>query len=365
MAERLRALGRTECQHVIAEKAVPPLPATQNAAFASLESSGVRRRYTAIDVLKASAIVTVIWIHAFLPWWREQVGLFRWLGSLTRFAVPGFFFAAGFLHFQPTPMDGKLVWRWLRRLLSPYVVASLIAVVAQAVYLRSVTWQEAARELLLGNAVGVYYFVPPFAGAVLLAAAVARWRSLERPLFGLFLLTGLLCELGVISGHSWFWDARDPLRWWGYFLAGWLLAGRVDTVRAWGVGVRRRVGAALFGIVIALCLVAAWASPEGQGPTWMALEYLRLYALVFGVFLLAFDARERAAVRWLSAATYPIYLYHFFFIGVYRELFAVYGFAPLLGAPGRDEFVLALAGGVLTVWLGRLALGDYAKLLIG
>lgn len=359
-------LWATNSRRVSAAPDVPPRPTPQGATDMSRDTSAERRRSTAIDVLKASAIVTVIWIHAFLPWWRPHVGVFRWLGSLSRFAVPTFFFAAGFLYLQSAPMDGKLVWRRLRRLLSPYVVASLIAVAAQAAYLRTVTWQEAIRELLLGDAVGVYYFVPPFAGAVLLAALVARWRSLERPLFALFWVTGLLCELGVISvGHSWFWDARDPLRWWGYFLAGWLMAGQVDTVRAWGVGVRRRLGGALFGIVLALCVVAAWVSPAGQGPTWMALEYLRLYAFVFGVFLLAFDARECGAVRWLSTATYPIYLYHFFFIGVYRELFVVYGFAPLLGAPGRDEFVLALAGGVLTVWLGRLAFGDYAKLVIG
>lgn len=37
-------------------------------------------RFVSIDVLKTAAILTVIWIHAFLTLWRPQVGMVRQAG---------------------------------------------------------------------------------------------------------------------------------------------------------------------------------------------------------------------------------------------------------------------------------------------
>ncbi|MBI4515861.1 MAG: acyltransferase family protein [Deltaproteobacteria bacterium] len=44
---------------------------------------------------------------------------------MSRFAVPAFFFASGFLYFRPTAMPPALLGQRLTRLILPYLVASL------------------------------------------------------------------------------------------------------------------------------------------------------------------------------------------------------------------------------------------------
>src|SRR5262249_35704131 len=96
----------------------PPLAPTPSA----------RPRSTAIDLLKACSIIAVIWIHAFQQlFWTEAV-FFQRVALLTRFAVPAFFFASGYLYGRAGPLPvRRFVTDRLMRLLVPYVVASILA----------------------------------------------------------------------------------------------------------------------------------------------------------------------------------------------------------------------------------------------
>src|SRR5262245_6606354 len=80
-------------------------------------------RFTSIDVLKATAIIVVIWIHAFQQFGNTEPLIIRRLAFLTRFAVPAFFFASGFLRAQGRLLPlREFAVHQLARLLVPYFV---------------------------------------------------------------------------------------------------------------------------------------------------------------------------------------------------------------------------------------------------
>jgi len=328
-------------------------------------------RWVAIDVLKASAIVTVVWIHAFHGWDRPRSILIYLSTLLSSFAVPAFFFASGFLHWRSVPIPAALLLRWMSRVVPPYLVASAAAFALRAGANETFTARKMAFELAVGSASGIYYFVPVLAGALLLGPPLSRWRGLALPLFGAFWLTGLLCVAGLdpgvrvlFGGPNVFWSLRDPLRWWGYFLAGWLVAERWRGRRD-GSAVLRRVGlaaAGLVGTVVAAVAIhlarsapSAWAWPIPAG-----LLYLVTYGCLVAIFVLARDAPPSRTVRVLSQASYPVYLYHVFFITLARR-------ALPLPEPALDgaAFVVGCGGSLALVSLGRVLLGRHARVILG
>lgn len=341
---------------------------------ATASTAGQRQRHGSIDVLKAAAIVAVIWIHSFLTMGQPQAGVIRWLGSVTRFAVPGFFFASGFLYFQRHRATLGVVGRRLKRVAVPYLVASLVAIVGRWVYEGPIALREILFELVTGNAVGIYYFIPPFIGAVLLVIVLARYRRLVVPLLALLWVLGFLCERGFftikapLGAGPFFWNLRNPLRWWGYFVAGWCLANYAGVVSRLSRRTRTTVGAALLGVALGCSLTAVAVLPPGKSTIWVSIEYLNIYACILGLFLLAFDWPDVPGVRWLSETTYPIYLYHFFFISLFR-VFLADSLRQRLALPpvalNSMTLIVGLSGGLVTVWIGRWAFGRHARLVIG
>ena len=84
------------------------------------------------------------------------------------------------------------------------------------------------------------------------------------------------------------------------------------------------------------------------------------YAWIAALVLLLRDTPAPAAVVWLSGATYPIYLYHRFFVE------SVLHVAPRVTLDWRyGAFVAALAGTVLLVVTARALLGARARLWVG
>jgi len=316
-----------------------------------------RARVPVIDLLKALAIVMVIWIHAFAdPWNTAALQPFVILVS---WAVPAFFFASGYLRYTTRPVDGATLGRWLTRLVVPYTIATLLALAYRRLGLRhnpevlGVTF-----NLLTGSAWPVYYFVPMLAGAYLLAALLSRLPRAALPLFVL-VAPVVPCGLDPFPRHfGLFWLFRSPFMWWGYFLLGWLAAGGEARLESVGATTRRRVGvgaAALFAAITAVCfLPGSW-----RGLVWPPIVVAN-YAFLVSVFLLAHDVRARPLPRWLSDASYPIYLYHFFFTSAVRGDLVQLG---TLAEPAA--FVAGMAGSLGVVVLGRRLLGRCARLVLG
>ncbi len=313
-----------------------------------------------VDVLKAVGIVTVVWIHAFTRFPGPMPPLVQRLAFVARFAVPGFLLAAGFLQAcGPRQEWSQFCTRRLSRLLAPYLIASVLALIVRVAFAdHRGSPGGLLRDLCSGGGWGIYYFVP-----VLLAASVCgewlfRFPRLAWPVWILFAVLGLLSELQYISFHSVWWEFRSPLRWWGYFFAGWLVAlhrERIDGLpdrgrRAAGGGILL-VGAAAFAAYVA-ALPPGWSRPA------VALQYVTMYSAVVGTMLLAWKAAPPDWLRWLSEASYPIYLYHFFVIFLVLRL-------P--GGAVRDTaaFVIALAASCAGVAAVRRLCGPRARLLCG
>lgn len=336
--------------------------------------ASLRQRYVAIDTLKATAIITIVWIHTFESWPMRPAPFILQLSVFTGFGVPAFFFASGFLLYQPSPISGQLLRRRLRRVLVPYVVASLVATTGRWLALGPYRLTQVAYEFVTGSAVNIFYFVPILVGAMLLYALVSRFPRALTPAFVVFWITGLLCQLLIIfmpafrqpPGDPFFWAFRDPLRWWGFYFAGCFAAAHLERLHQLSQG-QRRVAGLLLMIAVASLVAYAVKLPVTYTRLGGAIRYTAMYCAIGGIFLLSFQARERPWVRWLSEATYSIYLYHFFIISSCRYIVARHALPlalPTLVINGL-VFVIACIGSIAFVLLARRALGSRAQLIIG
>jgi len=324
-------------------------------------TGSARRRYGSIDTLKAAAIVTVVWIHAFgRPLNLDALSL-EALG--TWWAVPAFFFASGFLHFRATPISVATWIAWARRLLGPYLVASLVVLAARRwLWGEPLGWREGLVALAAGSAFNVYYYVPVLMGALVLAVGLSRRPQLALATFVLFWLSGLLGIMGVEPVNYFFglfWMMRSPFVWWGYFLAGWVAAQHRETLAGLSAGQRQRVGSVAAGLVAVVavgCLV-----PGSWRMLGRPLLYVATYAVIVAVVALGARVGARRAVRFLSEMTYPAYLYHFLFIAAVKHAWG----ASLGWAMGPVAFACGWAGALAVVRFGRAAFGRHARALFG
>ncbi len=319
-------------------------------------------RYAYVDTLKAGAIVAVVWIHAFQVWGRPLPPVIERLGFLTRFAVPAFFFASGFLSGRAGTPTLRVVGRRLVRILGPYILASLGAMLLRAEVLHQPI--NPALELATGSAWGIYYFVPLLALVTLTVPVLARLPFAAEACFPVFLVLGLLSEMWILPVGDFlgqppiFWAFRSPFRWWGYFFGGWLFARYLEGVEGLSVSVRRWSGVCLLALLASVFAYYLLALPGGWSQKTGALQYIAIYCAVLGIVMTVFEWREHPLSRKLSDATYPIYLYHYFFIEIIRHL--------VLGpAQNTAAFVAGCSGAALVVYVGRRLFGRYAWLVIG
>lgn len=317
-------------------------------------------RFTAIDVLKASGIIVVMWIHAFQLFGNTEPLVIQRLAFVTRYAVPAFFVASGFLYAYGRPLSWRqFAARRLTRLLVPYAIASLLAMgFRHFAFSERLNGPQALFELATGGAWGIYYFVPLLLGAAVVGNGVFRFRSLAWPLFALFWVLGLLSEMWLIPFGGLYWQLRSPFRWWGYFFAGWVVAQHFGVLQRVATARRRRIGVAAFAVAGTVFVYYVLALPPSWSRQMAVLQYVGIYGILAGLFMLTLRSSDVSVVRWLSEATYPMYLYHYFIIAAVHHWPA----APLRDAAA---FVLACAGSVALVHVGRKALGRHARLLMG
>ncbi len=317
-------------------------------------------RYPWIDLLKAAGIVAVVWIHAFDQLDVTQTPLVARLSMLSRFAVPAFFLASGFLQAVGRRVGPReFLVRRLRRLLVPYGVASAAAILFRWLVLgerfgvATLLWMFA-----VGDAWGIYYFIPLLVVTSALGEILFRFPRLAWPTWiGLTILGILAYQLQFYAG-SFAAELRNPLRWWGWFCGGWLLAVERGRINALGHRGQRIFG----GLLVAAaggCYAAAvtWLAP-GWSRTGATLEYLMVEGLLLGTALAAWRGRCPAAIRWLSEASYPLYLQHYFFIVILMKL-AGWGDRP------TAVFLATLVATIGSVLLLTAVSGPWARLLFG
>jgi surface polysaccharide O-acyltransferase-like enzyme len=279
------------------------------------------RRFAEIDALKSIGIVTVVLIHSIRWPFDPAISVVEiWLGHLTRFGVPAFLAASGFLYAAGVADPKRATLRRLRRIAIPYLVASGLAQLwwaIQGVPTETGSW---VADLLLGGSMGPYYYVFVIAGLVLVTPLFAR-LPVSAIAAGTLVLVATQWYVDAASGIllPFFWHLRNPLLWWGYFALGWLVRLHYDAILAW-IAPRRSGLTLAFGSLVVV--LSAASCLEGPRLLVRTATWLDIYAIC-GLIFVSTCGRERipAAMRSLSDMTYPIYLLHMFFVLVASDLF--------------------------------------------
>src|SRR5437868_1945350 len=127
-----------------------------------------------LDRIKAVAVLFVVAIHSLgLLGRHDTIGVVA--PRLMEWAVPAFFFAAGYVRSRTTPYPPGQIRRWLVRLLPTYLIASALAYAARFYFGERLGIRDVALGLLTGSAWGIFYFVPLLLTALVLSLALARY----------------------------------------------------------------------------------------------------------------------------------------------------------------------------------------------
>ena len=268
-------------------------------------------RYAAIDLVKAAAIVAVVFTHARSDFLPPTTSFDFWLcSSWTLFQVPAFLFASGFLYARSEPESfARVRERWLR-VVVPYLVASAVAYVVGVARARDAA--DLLFQLATASTLGVYYYVLLIAVIAPLAWPLSRTgaRGAAAALAVCALAMAALAARsagGPVGG--WFWSLRNPFDHFslGFFVAGWLARLALPGLeRAWS----RRRGA--LRLAVAAGLAAGPVGAAGWLPAELGVPLRIAYTLAV-VGALSALARRRPpgrAALFLSQASLAIYLYH-------------------------------------------------------
>lgn len=327
-------------------------------------------RYAAVDYIKVTAIVAVVFTHSILDpaqgrytSWDELLGRY-WVS----YHVPAFLAVSGFLYYRPAPISARGVGGRLARVLVPYLVASFVALALGAVPERGASFLH---RLLTGNTQGTYYYI-----FLIVVYVPTIWLLSRMPRRALGLLFGALVIYPVASHYlpllriseSHFWRLRDPLYPAVYFVGGWFVHMHLLRIRRFYARYELALcGAALLGVVFYFAgplRGGSWQDYLGNRMIYTA-SVLLLVVAASGRLNVLLSAADRTP-RWLSfvaSATYTIYLYHYLFIYPVRQIALSQQWNP--AARIFCVAAVAMVGGCAVAWLGRKLLGRHARLILG
>lgn len=323
-------------------------------------------RVPEIDLLKAAGIVTIVLIHALRPPWDPNLSpLEAWLGHVTRFGVPAFLFASGFLHARTTPITGSDVRARLLRILVPYLAVSLLAHASGFDEAEASDLRNVALDVVLGRAFGPFYYVFVIVGLV----CVSPWLvglSARTFAIGLAVFVALqwFADAALGFGLELHWHLRNPAVWWAYYLAGWGLRLHGGALRQ-RVAVRRALFVGVSLSATAVCVAIAALDDTAPAVVVRSAAWLGVWSTLGALWGLAASLESSPApLRILSDATYTVFLYHLFFVRPLRD-------ALPLPAQSVDAaslllpWIAGLAGPLLLLLAARALLGQRSRTLLG
>lgn len=336
-------------------------------------------RWGGVDWIKAAAILAVVAQHSgieFMPMTPFET-IVRTHASA--FHVPSFFVVSGFLYAGYGPIDGPTLRRRLLRLLVPYLIASLAVHCAltlpppapnsvellPGLFGLTVTAPSAATSavlrLLTASSLGIYYFVLLMLFFQLLSWPLSRMSPRAIQILLIVAVTYLILwaqEPRVRTSYNFFWEIRNPLHSWHFFLAGWLVRLHWQPLRDFF----RRNRAQMVVAALAGVLVYAVAMISPQPPSSRLYRTVYTFAVLGLILAWVGERPVPAFVRFLSESTYAIFLYHRVFqllVDPYTaEWHDVARFFFLFAVGGAAGAMLSFAGGrLLGPTRSRLLLG--------
>ncbi|HYC00261.1 MAG TPA: acyltransferase [Candidatus Limnocylindrales bacterium] len=263
-----------------------------------------RVRSGSADWLKAAAIIAVVITHsmptAFQP---TFTAVDRSINNLVSFHVPVFLLVAGWLSASRQPLSWSSLARRIGRVIPPYVIAS--TVMTALGYAR---WDAFAWNLVLGSALGPYYYIPVWVVCVLSGWVWSRLSPRATVVVLAVVLVATAIRYFVWPMFWWTWAIRDPIGqgWLACFLIGW--SARIFSAEIW---MQARPEWAVLAVL--MCLPWLIVPHTWSGEHGITLRHTSRVAYAVGVAWLGVAWLRPEAprpVQWLSSATLPIFLYH-------------------------------------------------------
>jgi fucose 4-O-acetylase-like acetyltransferase len=326
-------------------------------------------RFCEVDAIKGVGIALVVLIHSLRTTWDPGITSAEiWLGYVTRFAVPGFFAASGYLYATNRPIPRRVIGRRLLRVFVPYLVASAAAQIFFLVSSVPSPERPLWRVILLASSFGAYYFVLMLALFIALSPGLARMgrRAVGFLLIPL-LLVQVLIETGIVPPVNFFWHLRNPFLWAAYFVLGWWVRLHREAIVSALCAQRARWVGFVGGVWITLATVLAFGKLLPQVGVSATAWLMILTSLGFGFVLSAereFPPSLMRPLRWLSDASYPVYLFHLFFLTVAAQEIRM---ASRVFEPEKlfALWLCGMVGPIVIVSMGRKLLGPRSRILLG
>jgi len=327
------------------------------------------RRYSEIDLLKCVCISTVVYIHAISTSFEPSNFLGYLASDFCRFAVPGLFFAAGFLFDKKKASTGQIIKKKLVRLLPPYLFCSLciqfLNVPGLSVELKNLDAGQLIYNLIFGNTLGIYYYVFVlfylFAGSLVLRHVPGKW------VLGLWGLSALLLLLFVKvlvgCGMSFFLMLRHPFFHLFAYLSGWVFSLYYEAIGSFLK--KHRVKVICGGFVLAAIILVYTRMGGNHFASFPILTQFYVYTCIIILFTAGMWIHEfHPGIRFVSNASYGIYLLHFPIVracqSIYPEISAHYSFVYAF-----VSWCFGIAGSILIIFMVQKLSGRNSRYLIG
>jgi peptidoglycan/LPS O-acetylase OafA/YrhL len=276
-----------------------------------------KTRYLEIDFLKCVCILTVVYIHSISTSFSPGNFLGYLAGDITRFAVPGLFFASGFLFDKKKYTTKEILWKKFLRLIPPYLFCSICFQVIDApgltVARNDLNSCDFLKNIVFGNTFGIYYFV--FVLFYLFALSIFFRRLSKKVVllvwvFSFFVL--FLFFKGLIARtESMFWFFRHPFIYLFYYLSGWIFSLYYHSIVSCLKKYYYKIIICGFGIITTLLFYTRIC-----GNDFYDFPVVSQFFIILSVFVivgLGVPRRKSASPKivFLSKNSYGIYLLHF------------------------------------------------------
>ena len=327
------------------------------------------RRYSEIDLLKCVCILTVVYIHSISTSLDPSNFLGYLANDLTRFAVPGLFFAAGFLFDKKKYSTGQIIQKKLVRLLPPYLFCSLciqfLNMPGLNVGLENLDAGQLIHNLVFGDTLGIYFFV--FVLFYLFAASLVLRHIPDKWVLGLWGISALLLLLFVKVlvgyGMSFFLLLRHPFLHLFAYLSGWVFSLHYEKICS--CLKKYRVGVVYGGIILVAVVLVYTRMGGNHFSSFPILTQFFIYAcltvlITVGMWMTKFQG----GIQFVSNCSYGIYLLHFPIVracqSVYPEISIDYSFVYAF-----VSWIVGTAGSILIIFIVQKLSGRYSRYLIG
>jgi probable poly-beta-1,6-N-acetyl-D-glucosamine export protein len=349
------------------------------------------RRLPELDLLRAAALLAVVFIHA--ASWIPGQDAPAWSGpyaaaiALARFCVPALVLASGFaLHraYGRPPDAAGFLRRRAWRIVVPWLAWVPVYVAVDLIY-GKLTAAPRDLAIWLANGAGHLYFLVLVAQLALLLPFLPTRRSrlalLAAAALALQLVLGAVRSYAPLPSGPLAWpfthlpQIEGPF-WVGWFLLGCLLSACYDRFRALsGLWPAALVLAIATGAAV-LAEAALLPGDHWRQGTYAFLWPSRVPATLAVAALLLWTGRQLASglgerlwtpVRALSQRSLGVYVIH---VGALEVL----AHSPLLGLPPAAKLAALMTGSLAIAWvlaaaltttvLGALALGERTALRV-